>query len=307
MKVWNTVVAAGVAAFTLVVAHVAAEGQAPAPPQATAAPAPQSPAGTQGRGRGPGTFPAQQRPPGDPAIIERGRAIYTVSCSACHGADLRGGQLGGPNLLRSPVVLNDQRGELILPVVRGSRAERGMPPLPMSEDDVTAVAEFLHSRMAASRGQGAPPPSDTPVELNILVGDASAGQAFFAARCSACHSPTGDLQAIATRIPDPKALQNTWVAGGGRGGRGVVGTPSRRTVTATVTLSPSEKVQGRLLRVDDFTISLAMEDGSVRTIRRDGDRPSVEIHDPLAPHRALLAIYTDKDMHDMTAYLVTLK
>ena len=47
-----------------------------------------------------------------------------VTCSACHGADLRGGDWAGPNLLRSQVVLSDQQGELILPIVHGARAER---------------------------------------------------------------------------------------------------------------------------------------------------------------------------------------
>ena len=78
------------------------------------------------------TFPAQQRPPGDPALIERGKGLYVTTCSRCHGADLRGGVTGGPNLLRSPVVLIDQHGELILPIVRGARAERGMPALPLA-------------------------------------------------------------------------------------------------------------------------------------------------------------------------------
>ena len=67
-----------------------------------------------------------------------------------------------PNLLRSLVVLNDQQGELILPIVRGSRAERGMPPMPLSDDDVRAVAEYIHSVLATSGRQGMPPPSDAP-------------------------------------------------------------------------------------------------------------------------------------------------
>src|SRR5829696_2952984 len=94
-----------------------------AAPQTPPAQPPQQPPAGRGRGRGdqPATFPAQQRPPGDPALIERGRGIYSTTCAACHGGDLRGGQLGGPNLLRSLVVLNDQQGELILPIVRGSR------------------------------------------------------------------------------------------------------------------------------------------------------------------------------------------
>ena len=283
-----------------------AQGQAPAQPEAE----PGRGAGRgQGRGRGqPAVFPAQQRTLADPAIIERGRSLYAVTCTACHGVDLRGGQLGGPNLLRSQLVLNDQHGELILPIVRGSRAERGMPPLPIPDDDVVAIAEYIHSVAAASGGQGSPPPSDAPPP-NIVVGNPSAGQAYFAARCTTCHSATGDLQGIATRIPDPKTLQNTWVSGGvagGRGGRGMA-TATRKPVLVTVTQPSGEKLHGRLVRIDHFLVTLAEEDGRIRSVRRSGDMPKVEIQDPLEGHRALLKVYTEKDMHDLTAYLVTLK
>jgi cytochrome c oxidase cbb3-type subunit 3 len=236
--------------------------------------------------------------------------LYTVSCSACHGADLRGGQLGGPNLLRSQVVLNDQHGEQILPVVRGARAEKGMPPMPIPDDDVKAISEYIHSVAASAGRQGSPPPVDTPPP-NIVVGDAAAGQTYFAAKCASCHSPIGDFKGLATRISDPKTLQNLWVSGGlvgGRGGRGGPGGgPARKPVTVTVTSLAGEKVEGRLLRLDHFIVTLAQEDGTIRSLRRDGDTPKVQVNDPSEPHRALLATYTEKDIHDLTAYLVTLK
>jgi cytochrome c oxidase cbb3-type subunit III len=185
-----------------------------------------------------------------------------------------------------------------------------MPPMPVPEADVKAIAEYIHSVAARSRGQGAPPPTEDAPVLNILVGDARAGEAYFAATCAKCHSATGNLNGIATRIPDLKALQNLWVSGGsGRGGRGAAGrgASTARTVTVTVTLPAGQKVEGRLLRIDDFLVTLAEADGTVRTFRRVGARPRVDIRDPLAPHRALLGTYTDKNMHDVTAYLATLK
>ena len=278
-------------------------------PPATPAPAP--PPGGRGGGRGqqPGTFPAQQRTLADPAVIERGKALFAVTCSSCHGADLRGGQLGGPNLLRSQVMLSDQHGELLLPIVRGSRADKGMPPLPIPDADVIAIAEYIHAVHASAGRQGSPPPSEAPPP-NIVVGDAAAGQAYFAARCSKCHSASGDLQGIATRIPDPKTLQNMWVSGGVVGGRGRgagQGAAARRPVTATVTMPGGEKLAGRLVRIDHFIVTLMMEDGTFRSVRREGDRPAVHIDDPAEAHRALLAGYTEKDIHDVTAYLVTLK
>jgi cytochrome c oxidase cbb3-type subunit 3 len=314
MQLRTPLIAAALAAVIVVVgaaAPQAPEPQAPQPPvtQAPTTQTPPDPAGGRGQGRGgrPPVFPAQQRTLADPAVIERGRALYSVTCSACHGVDLRGGQLGGPNLLRSPIMLNDLHGELLLPIVRGSRAAKGMPPIGISDEDVTAVAEFIHSVAAASRGQGAPPESDAPPP-DIVVGDPTAGQAYFAAKCSSCHSPTGDLQGIATRVADAKALQNLWVSGGGgRGRRSRDLVSNAPAITVTVMDRQGEKLEGELLRIDDFLVTLKLADGTVRTMRREGDSPKVDVHDPLAPHRALLAVYTDKDMHDVTAYLVTLK
>jgi cytochrome c oxidase cbb3-type subunit 3 len=250
------------------------------------------------------TFPAQQRPPGDPALIARGKTLYSISCQGCHGADLRGGDLGGPNLLRSQVVLSDQDGELILPIVLGAREAAGMPAIGMTADDVKAAATYIHSVVATAKGQGAPP--DVGIApTTVLVGDAAAGQQYFAAKCISCHSVTGDLQGIATRYPDAKLLQNRWVAGGG-GGRGAASS-DRRTVTVKVTKPAGEVLEGRLVRIDDFLVTLANADGSLTTIRREGDKPKVEVTDPMLAHRDLLAVYTDKNMHDVTAYLVTVK
>ena len=129
----------------------------------------------------------------------------------------------------------------------------------------------------------------------------------FAAKCGGCHSAAGDLHGIATRISDPKALQNAWVAGGGRGGRGAAAVPNARTVMVTVTESSGEKTEGRLVRIDDFLVTVGFDDGTQRTFRRDGDTPKVDVRDPMKGHRDLLAVYTDKDIHDVTAYLVTLE
>jgi cytochrome c oxidase cbb3-type subunit 3 len=221
--------------------------------------------------------------------------------------------MGGVNLLRSPLVLTDQHGELILPVVRGGRMNPGMPPMPpfpqIPDDDVKAIAEYIHAVAATMRGQGNPPPGSEPVVLNILVGDPNAGKAYFEAKCSTCHSTTGDLQAIGTRYADPVQLQNSWVAGagGGRGGRGGRGGAARAQVTVAVTLPSGQKVEGRLDRIDDFIVVLTPADGVQRSFRRTGDVPRVEIRDPLEGHRKLLSVYTDKDIHDVTAYLVTVK
>ena len=320
MTMTNRLLAAALAGFTVITTHVAAQGtppQAPQPaptqtPPANPAQPPQT-GGRGGRGRGGqmATFPAQQRPPGDPELIAKGKQLFTANCVSCHGADLRGGVTGGPNLLRSAVVLMDQHGELILPIVHGARAERGMPPLPIPDPDVVAIAEYIHRVVATSRGQGAPPESEAPPP-NALVGDATAGEAYFKTNCASCHSPTDDLAGVGTRIDEAKALQNYWVVGGGGGGRGGrgggnAGNTDRRKVTATVTRPNGEKVQGQVLRLDNFFMTLLLDDGRQRTIRRDGDLPKTEVKDPLDYHKKLPGILTDKEMHDVTAYLATLK
>src|SRR5262245_33193724 len=189
------------------------------PPQAPPAGAPQRGQGPgAGRGRGQ-EFRAQQRKLADAAVIERGNTLYGINCRLCHGPDLRGGDMGGVNLLRSPLVLNDQNGELIYPVVKDGRNNPGMspmPPLKLSEEDVKAISGYIHSVAARMAGQGGPPPG-ARVELDILVGDAAAGQRYFSANCASCHSATGDLQGLATRYSSPMLLQNAWVGGGGGG------------------------------------------------------------------------------------------
>jgi cytochrome c oxidase cbb3-type subunit 3 len=313
MQSTRSLAAAAILVLVTVAGRLAAQG----PPQAPTG-APGQPPSPGGRGGGRATFPAQQRPPGDPAVIARGNSLFGVYCRACHGADLRGGDQGGPNLLRSQLVLNDQDGELILPVVQNGRQNPGMPvmpPLPIPPEDVKAIATYIHSVAATSRGQGAPPPG-AAVALDVLVGDAKAGETYFAAKCSSCHSATGDLKGLAARIADPTELQNYWLGGGRGGGRGgfggVVGAPpaggpAPKPVTVRVTQPSGEKVEGRLARVDDFIVIVTLADGSSRSFRRDGDVPKVEINDPREAHRSLLPGYTDKDIYDVTAYLVTLK
>ena len=284
MRVMNILVAAALLA-------IAAAAQAP----------------PAGRGRGSGGFvPGQQRVPGDPAQIARGKTLYGISCTSCHGTDLRGGDLGGPNLLRSQTALSDRDGELILPIIQGSRKDGGMPAIPMSPQDGKAVAAYVRSVLETIGRQGMPPSVGLPPP-SVVVGDTKAGKAYFAAKCSGCHSITRDLEGIATRIPDPKTLQNTWVAGGGRGRRGPAASDPRSVATAIVTLPSGERAEGQLVRIDDFLVTLRLADETFRTFRRDDDVPKVEIHDPMKTHRDLLAVYTDKDMHDVTAYLVTLK
>ena len=283
--------------------------QAPQPPAGV-------PAGRGGGGRGAGggrggrgpTFPQQMRPLASPEVIARGKAVYGVNCTACHGSDLRGGDQGGPSLLRSLAALSDQHGETIGPIVRGARQDKGMPAFNLNEADVTAVSEYIHSVLAKVGSQARPPGAADPSTLNVLVGDASAGAAYFKAKCASCHSVTGDLKDIASKYPEARTLQNTWVAGGEGGGRGGrAGRGGGTPETVTVTLANGQKLEGTLVRKDDFIVTLIQADGSRRSIARNGNEPKVEVHDPNAAHKQLARALDDKDMHDVTAYLATVK
>jgi len=263
----------------------------------------QPPQGRGGRGGTVVTSPRNaypDRPAGDPAAIERGRTLYSVNCAFCHGADTRGGDQG-PSLLRSGVVLDDRRGELIAPVVQNGRLDRGMPKFAFSADQIADVAAFIHTFRAAGYDESRrKPPS-------ILVGDAKAGETFFASKCASCHSASGDLAGLASKISDEKLLQQTWLMPGSGGGRGAASPVTPPAPTAVVTTAAGERVEGRVTHLDDFTIALATADGSYRSFRIEGNTPKIEVKDPLDAHRNLLKTYSDRDIHNVTAYLVTLK
>lgn len=266
------------------------------------------------QGIGP-NFPAHVRPAGDPAVVERGKALYGTLCRACHGGDLRGGDIGGPNLLRSQLVLNDQAGELIGPVIRDGRVPAGggtpMPPQPqLATADLNALSEYIHSVARTTQAQGGPPRGE-PVRLDLLVGNAQAGEQYFKKECASCHSTTGDLAGIGTRITDIGQLQDSWVGGRRAGAPGAAqANAARRTVRVMVRFADGTAQSGALIRVDDFSVVFTGDDGQRRSYTRRSATPritAVQLDDPLAQHRALWTKLTDKDMHDVTAYLAGVK
>jgi mono/diheme cytochrome c family protein len=256
-----------------------------------------------GGGGGAGAFPA--RPKADPDVLARGKAAYSTNCAYCHGDDARGGDNGAPNLLRSDYVMKEDVNALrvFLGNAAGSghtAAREGTLRFNFSDRQLTDILSFVRDFRLNSRDPGRMRP------LTVVVGDAKAGQSYFTGHCATCHAATGDMKGIASKYPDPRTLQQTWlmpVVYGGRGG----GVSSSAMVSVAVTLDGGKKVEGKLGRIDDFIVTLTEADGTERSFRRDGDRPKVELHDPMAPHRDMLRVYTDKDIHDVTAYLVTLK
>ena len=202
--------------------------------------------------------------------------------------------------------MSDQHGELIAPVIHGSMADQRMPAMNLSDSDEVAVAEYIHSVLYNIGSQGRPPDAPTGADLNVVVGDPVAGKAYFDSKCASCHSIAGDLAGIGTKYADGRMLQNMWVAGGARFGRGG-GRSTAQPTTVKVTFANGDTVDGTLVYKDDFLVTLLEPDGTRRTITRNARVKSVDVNDPREAHRKLAMRLADKDMHDVTAYLATVK
>src|SRR4029453_16029114 len=82
----------------------------------------------------------------------------------------------------------------------------------------------------------------------------------------------------------------------------------KTAIKATVTLPSGESASGGLVRLTDFDVILYdAAAGRVRSFLRNGDVPKVVVTDPLQAHVDHLTKWTDSEMHNMTAYLASLK
>jgi len=234
----------------------------------------------------------------DAQAAARGEKLYAANCAFCHGEKARGAS--GPNLIRSEVVLKDDKGELIAPVISKGRVDQGMPAFAaLTEAQLADIAEFLHLQVELVANRG------TYKRLNVVTGDPKAGEAYFngAGGCAKCHSVTGDLAHIGAKY-QAEALQTrfVWPGGGGFGGGG---RGAARPQKVTVTLPSGQSIAGTVKQIDDFDISIF--DASGVYYSWPAASVKVVLEDRFAGHRELLDKYTDADMHNLTAYLVTLK
>ena len=256
--------------------------------------------------RGTGAQQQALAPPTDQAAVERGKALHVEHCGFCHGANARGGS-GGPDLTRSVVVLEDEAGRQLGAFLRVGRPDRGMPKFDMPDAQVADLAAFLHSAIYLNANRR------LYKILDIIVGDPKAGQAYFngAGRCSTCHSPAGDLKGVGAKY-EPATLQGRLLMPRGRpSGSSASSGPLYMDPTAikvTVTLASGESASGGLVRLTDFDVTLYdAPAGRIRSFLRNGDVPKVVLTDPLQAHMEQLPKWTDTEMHNMTAYLASLK
>jgi cytochrome c oxidase cbb3-type subunit III len=256
------------------------EAQPPSPPQG----------GRGGRGGGArvGRFTIY---PQD--AIARGLPAYNSTCGYCHGERGKGGK-AGPDLIASLVTLHDENGVELARFVR-EPAHSKVVKIDATDSQMADIAAYLHSRVIYASGRG-------QVHVNeVLVGDAKAGEQYFngAGGCAKCHSPVGDLKGVGAKYDAPTLQERLVMPRSGRGGGG--------RGTATVTLASGEKIQGAPLRVTDFDVTLRLADGTTKTWAREHGVPKVDITDPLHAHVEIMQKLSDTDMHNLTAYLATLK
>ena len=279
-------------AIALVAAGVAM-GQAPGAPRAGRARAlPGDPAQSPASRPSPKTATQQTYPTEQ---IRAGEQRFTAQCGFCHGRDAAGGETG-PDLTRSKLVADDIRGDKIGPLVRSGRADRGMPAFALTDPELTAIVAFIHDQKTKSEALGGGRRSVDAADL--ATGNAEAGQRYFngTGRCSSCHSATGDLAGIASRYQGLVLLRRMLYPSG---------RPAPAPAKVVVSLPSGQTVMGPLESEDEFTIAILDPAGARQTY--DKSAVKFRIDDPLSAHFDQLAKYTDDDMHDLFAYLDTLK
>lgn len=223
------------------------------------------------------------------AMVETGQALFQQNCAFCHGRDAGGGETG-PDLTGSKLVAKDVGGDKIGVVIHNGRPAKGMPPFNLSDQDIAALVAFIHHQAHDAETH---PGGRRRVDVSDLqTGDAEAGKRYFDGECSTCHSVTGDLMGIAKRY-EGLALERRMLY------------PEKATAKVTVTLASGEKVTGTLEYRDEFTIGLRDAQGWYRSWPVEELKYTIDA--PADAHVRLLARYTDADIHNLMAYLQTLK
>lgn len=230
-------------------------------------------------------------PEPDKAAATRGAPLFRRDCAFCHGPEARGAT--APSLITSDLVLDDDLGEHLVPFLKKGRPEKGMPAFAAVPDDqLHDIAEYLHLQVEDVANRG------TYRLLNIVVGDAARGKSWAASHCMSCHTAE-TFAHVAKRFRSPGQLQRGWIWPSRSGDQSLA-------VTAAVETPDSATIAGRVTQVSDFRITLVDGQGETHLIERRAG-VEVRIHDPLAAHQAMIMTLTNEQMHDVTAWLETLR
>jgi cytochrome c oxidase cbb3-type subunit 3 len=241
-------------------------------------------------------FPAagQAPPPAKPspemvAHIEAGNTQFQQKCAFCHGRDAGGGE-SGPDLTRSKLVHDDVNGDKIADVVRNGRPGK-MPPFTLSDAEMADVVAFIHAQQLKAQKAGQRKGVDVS---DLQTGNVAAGKQYFegAGTCSKCHSATGDLAHIATKYQGLQLEEHMLY-------------PRDAKSRATVTLPSGKVVEGQVEYHDEFTLGILQADGTYQSW--PVMKIKYKIDAPQEAHAELFSKYTDDDIHNLMAYLQTLR
>jgi cytochrome c oxidase cbb3-type subunit 3 len=224
-------------------------------------------------------------------LVESGKTLFQQQCGFCHGRDAGGGETG-PSLVDSELVKNDKTGTAIANVIHNGRPEKGMPKFDLTDTAMAGVVAFIYSQEAASATNGK---RRGVLPADLQTGNAALGKQYFEGpgRCSTCHSPTNDLAHVGTRLVGLKLEQRMLY-------------PERIKAKATITLPSGKAFSGEVAYNDEFTIALRDGEGRYRSWPKTKNL-RVQIDAPAEAHAELLSKYTDGDIHNLMAYLQTLK
>jgi len=224
-------------------------------------------------------------------LAKAGGALFQQNCAFCHGRDAMGGETG-PDLTQSKIVLADVSGDKISQVVREGRIEKKMPAFNFSSQELSSLAAFIHTQVLAAAAHKGGRRGVTVADLQ--TGNVEQGKSYFngAGGCAKCHSPTGDLAGVATRFEGLHLEERMLYPWGAKS-------------TLTVTLPSGQVVKGTLAYQDEFTVALRDESGTYRSW--SVDRVKFTVDDPAEAHAAQFPKYTDDDVHNLMAYLQTLR
>jgi cytochrome c oxidase cbb3-type subunit III len=229
--------------------------------------------------------------PPSSAAAAAGGSLFQQNCAFCHGRDAGGGETG-PDLTRSKLVTADVGGDKIGDVVLHGRPDKGMPAFNFSGEQITDLAAFIHAQQTKAMAQNG---KRKGVDVSDLqTGNVEAGKAYFngPGGCATCHSPTGDLAGIASRYEGLQLEERMLY-------------PKDVKSKVTVTLSSGETVAGTLEYLDEFTVGLRDATGTYRSWRVSDVK--VKVDSPVEAHVALFSKYTDADIHNLMAYIQTLR
>ena len=167
-----------------------------------------------------------------------------------------------------------------------------MPRFNLPDSEIAGLVAFIHTQAANAASQNG---KRRGVDVSDLqTGSVEAGKTYFngAGKCVSCHSATGDLAHVASHYEGLRLEERLLY-------------PRGATARVKVTLPSGETVSGTLAYSDEFTVALQDSSGAYRSWPVSEVKYAVD--DPAEVHAELLGKYTDADIHNLMAYLQTLR